>query len=107
MISKRRDFIRTLAATGAGLALGSLHGLARAQSAGRVVVIGGGYSGATCAQYIRRWAPDLEVTLVERSAEFISCPLSNLVLAGTRTLSSLTTSYEGLRKHGVKVIIGE
>ncbi|MDB5810655.1 MAG: sulfide dehydrogenase (flavocytochrome), flavoprotein subunit [Betaproteobacteria bacterium] len=107
MIRERRRFIRNLAAIGAGAALTSLHGIARAQTAGRVVVIGGGYSGATCARYIRRWSPDIEVTLIERSAEFISCPLSNLVLGGTRTLSALTLTYDGLRKHGVKVVVGE
>jgi sulfide dehydrogenase [flavocytochrome c] flavoprotein chain len=107
MTPQRRDFIRKLAACAAAGALSERYTLARAQGAARVVVIGAGYSGATCAKYIRRWAPDIDVTLVERTSEFISCPLSNLVLGGSRTLSSLTLSYESLRKHGVKLVLGE
>jgi sulfide dehydrogenase [flavocytochrome c] flavoprotein subunit len=103
----RRMFVRRLAACAAAGALPGMYRVAHAQSTGRVVIIGGGYSGATCAKYIRRWAPDIEVTLVERSREFISCPLSNLVLAGTRTIPSLTLSYDGLRKHGIKLVTGE
>ena len=80
---------------------------ARAHVGTRVVIIGGGYAGATCAKYIRKWAADIHVTLVERSHEFVSCPVSNLVIAGTRTLSSITLSYAGLEKHGVKVVQGE
>lgn len=100
----RREFLRSSAVVAAALAA---PGLARAQTSARVIVVGGGYSGATCAKYIRRWAPDIEVTLVERSREFVSCPLSNLVLGGSRTLSSLTLNFEGLRKHGVKIVTGE
>ena len=47
------------------------------------------------------------MTLIERNREFVSCPVSNLVIAGTRTLSSITLSYAGLEKHGVKVVQGE
>ncbi len=70
--------------------------------AGRVVVIGAGYAGATAAKYMRLWSPDIEVTLVERNGEFISCPLSNLVLGGSKTLADITVSYDGLDKYGVK-----
>jgi len=107
MKNQRRDFIRGFAACAAAGALTGPFRLARAQNAARVIVIGGGYSGATCAKYIRRWAPDIEVTLIERAREFISCPLSNLVLGGTRTLAALTLNYDGLRKHGVKVVTGD
>jgi sulfide dehydrogenase [flavocytochrome c] flavoprotein subunit len=70
-----------------------------------VVVIGGGFGGATAAKYIRLWAPDIEVTLVERNREFISCPLSNRVLAGQVDLIDLTRGYGGLAgKYGIKLI---
>lgn len=69
----------------------------------RVVVIGGGFAGATAAKYLRQWSQQrVEVILVEPSAHFVSCPLSNLVLAGTQDLSGLTLGYDELvRRHGV------
>ncbi|HZR01699.1 MAG TPA: NAD(P)/FAD-dependent oxidoreductase [Burkholderiales bacterium] len=80
---------------------------ARAATA-RVVVVGGGYGGATAAKYLRMWAPDLHVTLVERDATFVSCPLSNRVLAGLCRLDDLTRSYERLHAHwGVALIHDE
>jgi len=73
-----------------------------------VVVVGGGYAGATAAKYVRMWGPDIEVTLVERDAEFISCPLSNRVLAGVIQLKDLTRDYGRLQaRHGVKLIRDE
>jgi sulfite dehydrogenase len=76
-------------------------------SAGRVVVIGGGYGGATAARYIRLWAPDVDVTLVERNDTFVSCPISNLVLGGNTQMSNITMGYGGLRARGVRVVRGE
>jgi NADPH-dependent 2,4-dienoyl-CoA reductase/sulfur reductase-like enzyme len=75
---------------------------------GRVLVIGGGYGGATAAKYIRKWGGGaIDVMLVERETAFVSCPLSNLVLGGSRQISDLTVSYEGLRKAGVLVMNDE
>jgi sulfite dehydrogenase len=75
---------------------------------GRVIVIGGGYGGATAAKYLRMWSNgSIEVFLIERNAEFISCPLSNLVLGGTKTLSDITRGYAGLRSYGVQVLRDE
>jgi sulfide dehydrogenase [flavocytochrome c] flavoprotein chain len=73
----------------------------------RVVVIGAGYGGATAAKYIRKWDPRLEVTLVERNENFVSCPISNLVLAGVKTLADITRPYDGLAKYGVKLVRDE
>ncbi|HEX7812818.1 MAG TPA: NAD(P)/FAD-dependent oxidoreductase [Burkholderiales bacterium] len=74
------------------------------KTAGRVVVVGGGFAGATAAKYIRMWGPDIQVTLVERDEEFVSCPLSNRVLAGVVQLKELTRGYGKLQaKHGIKV----
>jgi NADPH-dependent 2,4-dienoyl-CoA reductase/sulfur reductase-like enzyme len=70
----------------------------------RVVVIGGGWGGATAAKYVRLLDPKIEVILIEPNRDFISCPFSNLVLAGVRTIDSLTMGYGGLRKHGVRIL---
>jgi NADPH-dependent 2,4-dienoyl-CoA reductase/sulfur reductase-like enzyme len=102
----RRDFVKLI---GAGAAL-SVAGCAttREGSAGRVVVIGGGYGGATAAKYIRQWSDGrVEVVLVEPNTEFVSCPLSNLVLGGTRSIESLTLPYSNLPKYGVKLVRDE
>jgi sulfite dehydrogenase len=106
MALNRRDFIKALGAAAAGSAL---YGCAvGARPSGRVVVIGGGYGGATAAKYIRMWSNGgIDVTLVERNPVFISCPLSNLVLAGVRTMDDITVSYDGLRRHGVRLVWGE
>ncbi|HDZ16139.1 MAG TPA: flavocytochrome C [Methylophaga aminisulfidivorans] len=71
----------------------------------RVVIIGGGFAGATAAKYIRMWASDIEVVLIEKQAQFISCPQSNLVLSGNRTIQQLSHDYHGLTQHhGVNVV---
>jgi sulfite dehydrogenase len=72
---------------------------------GRVLVVGGGWGGATAAKYLKLWGgSSIDVLLVERNPQFVSCPLSNLVLGGSRTIDSLTTSYAGLRERGVSVV---
>jgi NADPH-dependent 2,4-dienoyl-CoA reductase/sulfur reductase-like enzyme len=72
----------------------------------RVVVIGGGYGGATAAKYIRLFSNQrVAVTVVEPQAELISCPLSNLVLGGSATLAQISTPLAGLaRTHGVTLV---
>jgi sulfite dehydrogenase len=106
----RRDFLRT---SGALAATSLLPGCAMEPAApskpvGRVIVIGGGYGGATAAKYLRMLSNgSIEVFLIERNAEFISCPLSNLVLGGTKTLSDITRGYAGLRSYGVQVLRDE
>lgn len=106
----RRDFVKLM---GAGSAL-SAFGLAGCTSsptksatkaAPRVVVIGGGFGGATCAKYLRIYDPALNVTLIEQNANYITCPGSNWMLGGMRTIDELTQSYTALRdKHGVNVV---
>lgn len=110
----RRQFIRAVGAgIGAGALPAVLTGCAQEPAAppkpiGRVIVIGGGYGGATAAKYIRMWSERrIEVFLVERNAQFVSCPLSNLVLGGSRSIESLTLGYERLREYGVQVIRDE
>ena len=105
----RREFLRT---SGIGLGVGLLGGgCATAmkgdfapKTARRVVVVGGGWGGATAAKYVRLGDPSIEVILLEPNRQFVSCPFSNLVLSGVRTLDSITFDYSGLRRHGVRVI---
>jgi sulfide dehydrogenase [flavocytochrome c] flavoprotein chain len=100
----RRDFIK---AGAAGLALAGMAGCASLPGAGaraRVAVVGGGYGGATAARYIRMLDPSIEVVLIEPNEAFVSCPISNMVLAGFRQMSDITVSYSGLERHGVKVV---
>ena len=71
----------------------------------QVVVVGGGYGGATAAKYVRLWGgAEVNVTLVEPNAQFISCPLSNLVLGGSRQLADLTMGYEALAAKGITIV---
>ncbi|MDO5619967.1 MAG: NAD(P)/FAD-dependent oxidoreductase [Paracoccus sp. (in: a-proteobacteria)] len=79
--------------------------LVRAQAASaHVVVVGGGFGGATAARYLRRLNPDLRVTLVEPAQRFVTCPFSNLYLGGLRTWDSIGHGFDDLRAQGVEVI---
>src|SRR5436189_1016818 len=96
----RRAFLQTGSAV---VAAGAFAGGGVAAAAPKVVVVGGGYGGATAAKYVRKWSDGrIDVTLVEREASFVSCPLSNLVLGGSKTIADLTVSYDGLDKWGVR-----
>lgn len=79
----------------------------RAGTKARVVVVGGGFGGATAAKYLRRYDPSLEVTLVEREAQHVTCPFSNAVIGGLRDMPSITHSLKPLERHGVKLVRGE
>ena len=75
-------------------------------SRAKVVVIGGGYGGATAAKYLR-WLSDykIDVVMFEPLEAFVSCPMSNLVLSGVKQMDYLTTPYTSLsRRHGVTVV---
>lgn len=99
---KRRDFLHALTATAALTGCATISTKPKPQ----VLIIGGGYGGATAARYIRMWSENgIDVTIVEPNPTFISCPLSNLVLGGSRQLSDLTMRYDGLtRNHGIRLI---
>jgi len=97
---------RILQAAAAGV-LGTLAGCAALRpgpAAARVVVVGGGYGGATAAKYLRLLSGQrIDVTLVEPEAAFVSCPLSNLVLGGSKAMTDITVPYDALeRTHGVR-----
>ncbi len=109
MSIKRRDFLKKVGYAAAGSVL-SMPLLASNtyKTAPRVVIIGGGFAGCTAAKYIRMWAPDFEVIMVERQQMFVSCPQSNLILSHSRTLQDLSHGYDELgNTHGVKVIHAE
>jgi len=112
----RRDLLKAGAAGVAVTAAGGLAGCATSQEGGaapakkigRVVVIGGGYGGATAAKYINKWSGGaIEVYLIERESQFVSCPMSNLVLGGAQKMDFITHSYAKLREKGIVVINDE
>ena len=72
----------------------------------QVIVIGGGYGGATAAKYIRLLSGyKISVVLIEPQTDFISCPMSNLVLGGSKNLAEITTPYAALSsQHGVTLV---
>ena len=106
-----RRFSRRRVIMGAAASLAApLLGCASAgggRSIGRVVVVGGGYGGATAARYLRLWGGNVDVTLIERDASFVSCPLSNLVIGGHKQMADITVPYAGLEATGVRRIQGE
>lgn len=106
---KRRQLLHS------GLVLGGAHALgiqpllaatASLPAKAQVVVIGGGYGGATAAKYIRMLSNyKISVILIEPNTNFISCPMSNLVIGGSKSLSDLTTTYDALMtKHGITLV---
>jgi NADPH-dependent 2,4-dienoyl-CoA reductase/sulfur reductase-like enzyme len=113
MAVTRRDFLKSsgvglgLLITGAAGCAAPLRGDFSPKTGRRVVVIGGGWGGATAAKYVRLGDPSIDVVLLEPNKEFVSCPFSNLVLSGVRTIESLTLGYDGLRRQGVRIYHAE
>ncbi len=111
MTINRRDFIK-LTGYGLGAASTGLMGCANMHnkpSSGKVVIIGGGYAGATAAKYLRMWSNhSIEVVVVEKNSQFVSCPLSNLVLGGSKSINDLTFGYDLLKSnHGIQWVKDE
>ncbi len=112
MTFNRRDFLKISAG---GIAVTAFPYIAHAapdlmkKKGQRVVIIGAGFGGATCAKYLRMWGEKkVEVVLIERNPNFISCPMSNTVLGGSRTMADITHKYDALtKKYGVKMLQGE
>jgi NADPH-dependent 2,4-dienoyl-CoA reductase/sulfur reductase-like enzyme len=102
----RRSFLKSLAAAGTLALPGAVPAGAKARP--RVVVVGGGYGGATAAKYLRLASRgEIHVTLVEPAADFVSCPMSSLVLEGRLGMADITLSYVRLeRRHGVRIVRG-
>ena len=100
----RRD---VLALGTAGLATSLLARPALAQATPRVVIIGGGFAGASAARALRQIAPNVAVTLVEANGTFTACPFSNLVIAGLRDLSAQEFGYSQVSAAGIEVVIAK
>lgn len=98
----RRD---TLRLAGAAAISGLLVRPSWAQAVAKVVVVGAGYGGAAVARYLRRMAPEVEVTLVEQDPAFITCPFSNTVLGGLGDMADISFGFDALVADGVKVVI--
>jgi len=103
----RRVLLGATASLGAASFAGCASIGSSAPSIGRVVVVGGGYGGATAARYLKRWGGNIDVTLVEREASFVSCPISNLVIGGHKQIGDVTRSYDSLAASGVKRVQGD
>ncbi len=107
---QRRHFVNASLGLGASAALSPLlsgcASLSGIPSKSQVVVIGGGFAGATAAKYVRLLSDyKIQVVLIEPNANFVSCPISNLVLGGSKKMEDITTGYDTLtRKHGIKVV---
>ena len=104
MSMNRRDFLKV---SGLGAATALIAGCANTTMLGgkpKVVVVGAGFGGATCAKYLRKWGPNIDVTLIEPNDKFVSCPRSNLVIGGLRDMDYLTHSYTGLASQGIRMV---
>ncbi|MDP2834715.1 MAG: NAD(P)/FAD-dependent oxidoreductase [Pseudomonadota bacterium] len=105
----RREFIKTLAATSVIVPLSACAAPSGRSASGkaRVVVVGGGFGGATAAKYLKMGDSSLDVTLVERNKTFTSCPMSNEVLSGEIDIAKLEVGYGGLIKRGINVVFDD
>jgi len=103
---KRRQLIQAGLAGGGLLALGGCAGLGALPRHARVVVVGGGYGGATAAKYVRLLSDRrIDVVLIEPNASFVSCPISNLVVGGIKSIDEITSPYDRLGSaHGVRLV---
>ena len=102
---RRRTFLQLSAATaGAGLLL--VPQQPRAQVKAKVLIVGGGFAGASCAMSLRRLGPGIDVTLVDPDERYVTCPMSNSVLVGLRDLKSISVPRHGLERAGVKYVRG-
>ncbi len=103
----RRNFIKLVGATGTASTLG-LAGMGPAlakKHGGHVVVIGGGYGGATAAKYIKKFDSSINVTLIEPKKVYYSCPASNWVIGGLKPYKEIGVKYDTLaKKYGIKVV---
>ena len=100
----RRSFNRMMG-VGATGAVASLAAPSIVSAAGaKVVVIGGGFGGATAAKYLKRFDSSLDVTMVEPNTHFVTCPFSNTVIGGMNNIRFITQNFDGLKKAGVNVV---
>lgn len=102
----RRNFLKLAGLASATLALPRV--LRAAAAAPRVVVVGGGFGGATVAKYLKLWGGNVDVTLIDRNPQHYACILSNLVVTGQLPLDRITLGYGDLQsRRGVRIVQGE
>lgn len=101
----RRRFIKHIGGSCAVIAAsGLLNACGRGPAKARVVIIGGGFGGSTCAKYLRRLDYNIEITLVEPSIRYITCPFSNAVLGGLQQMESITLDYGRHKQRRINII---
>lgn len=98
----RRRFLATAAT--AALTAGLPARLRAAGPSPRVVVIGGGYGGASVARFLRAADPRIDVTLIEPNRAYYSCPVSNAVIGGLKPYAMLRFGYDGVEATGVRLV---
>ena len=102
---RRRTFLQlSAAAAGGGVLCRARAAQPRPRIEAKVVVVGGGFAGAACALTLRRLNPAIEVTLVDPEDRYVTCPMSNSVLAGFRGIDSISVPRHGLRRAGVNYV---
>ncbi len=109
MSTSRRDFLKAAGAASV-MSSGLLAGCAGVGMGAKpkLVVVGGGYAGATAAKYVAKWSEGgIDVTLVERNPVFVSCPISNLVIGGSKQLADISWTYDGLARYGIRRVEDE
>lgn len=101
---RRRQLLAAGLSLPAALLPGAALGRARGPASARIVIVGGGFAGATAARYLARWAPDLHVTLVVGPGRYWTCPFSNLVLVGEQSLAKLEVNRDRLAAGGIELL---
>ena len=100
----RRRFIKLLAGSGALISAPGLLTSCGKGSRARVVIVGGGFGGATCARYLHRFDSSLHITLIEPNKQYITCPFSNMVISGMQTMDSISQDYTAQTNRGINVL---
>lgn len=104
----RRTFVKASLAGVGSILLPNLSYAKSNTSLGHVVIVGGGFGGATAAKYLRMWSNGrVTVTVIEPRSKFISCPVSNRILSGEADLQTITHAYTPLQdNYGIRFING-
>jgi len=100
----RRSFLKLIGSSSVLAASGVLSACSKSPDRAKVVIIGGGFGGATCAKYLQRFDSAVDITLIEPSTRYITCPFSNTVIAGLQQMDAITHDYSAHKNRGINVI---
>jgi sulfide dehydrogenase [flavocytochrome c] flavoprotein subunit len=100
----RRNFIKLVGSGSILAATGMLSACSKSADRAKVIIIGGGFGGATCAKYLQRFDRNIDITLIEPSPRYITCPFSNTVIAGMQQMDTITQDYSAHKNRGINVI---